>query len=207
MQVKPIAKATKAPSPRQSVRRASPLPRAARIVAWVLGLPALLSLLVYVVLLMTPIKLPLGSDAVQALISSTIPSSSTLQLGDMALTLESGIWPVVQFSPVLLTDSNSGARVEIGALEVGFSPVRALFGKPGATITLVAPHLQIVQDLSGLALPVSMLLMIQQADRRPCVCLRGQTRFPPPIFRPTESILAGRCRRQQVQGFGRTMTG
>ena len=35
----------------------------------------------------------------------------------------------------------------MAALEIGFSPVRALFGQPGATVTIVKPHIQIVQDL------------------------------------------------------------
>ena len=34
-------------------------------------------------------------------------------------------------------------------MEVGFSPMRALFGQPGATVTMVRPHIQIVQDLFG----------------------------------------------------------
>ncbi|WDR05670.1 AsmA-like C-terminal domain-containing protein [Devosia rhodophyticola] len=166
------------PSPRLIKRRMPPLPRAARIVAWVLGLPALLSLLLYAVMLITPIKLPFGSNAVQAIVASALPPSSTLELGDMALALESGVWPVVRFSPVLLTDAKSGARVNIGALEVGFSPVRALFGQPGATITVVAPHVQIVQDLLGPR--VSSFDVVDDPDGGPPTVrvLEGADTFP-----------------------------
>ncbi len=116
---------------------------------WVLGIPAVLLLLLYVILLITPIRLPFGSEAARALAQSALPATSQLQLGPMALALENGVWPVIQFSPVVLTDSKSGARVAVDALEIGFSPTRALFGQPGATVTVVRPHVQIVQDLYG----------------------------------------------------------
>lgn len=78
-----------------------------------------------------------------------MPATATLELGEMALALENGVWPVIQFAPVSLTDSKSGAVVRMEALEVGFSPARAVFGQPGATITIVRPHIQMVQDLYG----------------------------------------------------------
>jgi len=126
-----------------------PVRHTAKIAVWVLGIPALLSLLLYLVLLITPIRLPFGSEAAQAAASSALPPTSQLTLGPMALALENGVWPVIQFSPVLFTDSKTGARVAMDALEVGFSPTRALFGQPGATVTIVKPHIQIVQDLFG----------------------------------------------------------
>ena len=135
--------------PSAGKKKRHPLRQAAKIVVWLLGIPAVLALLLYLVMLITPIRLPFGSEAAEAIARSAMPPTSELQLGEMALTLENGIWPVVQFSPVLLTDSKSGARVEMEALEVGFSPARALFGQPGAVVTLVKPHIQIIQDLFG----------------------------------------------------------
>lgn len=123
--------------------------RIAKICVWVFGLPVLLLLAGYFVLLATPVKLPFGSSAARAMAVAALPPTSDLQLGEMWLALESGIWPVIRFSPVVLTDTKSGARMEMGALEVGFSPMQALFGQPGATVTMVAPHIQIVQDLFG----------------------------------------------------------
>ncbi|KKB83684.1 hypothetical protein VW29_13350 [Devosia limi DSM 17137] len=130
-------------------RQRHPLRHAAKIAVWALGIPAVLSLLLYLVLLITPIRLPFGSEAAQAIVRSALPPTSKLELGQMALALESGVWPVIQFSPVVLTDTKTGARVQIDALELGFSPVRALIGQPGATVTIVGPHVQIVQDLFG----------------------------------------------------------
>ena len=132
-----------------SPRQRHPARHSARIAVWVLGIPALLLVVLYLILLITPIRLPMGSEAAQAIARSSLPATSELTLGPMALTLENGVWPVIQFAPVLLTDSKTGSKVAIDALEVGFSPVRALFGQPGATVTIVRPHIQIVQDLYG----------------------------------------------------------
>ena len=51
------------------------------------------------------------------------------------------------------------------ALEVGFSPVRALVGQPGATVTIVGPHLQVNQDLFGPRL--TSFEIVPDARRRP----------------------------------------
>jgi hypothetical protein len=122
---------------------------AARIAVWVLGLPAALLLLLYLVLLVTPVPLPFGSNATRAIVMSTMPPTTDLQLGSAALALEGGVWPVIRFSPVVLDDTRSGARIGMDALEVGFSPMRALVGQPGATVTIVGPRVQMVQDLFG----------------------------------------------------------
>ncbi|KKC38742.1 hypothetical protein WH87_07430 [Devosia epidermidihirudinis] len=130
-------------------RKRHPTRRAAKLAVWILGIPCVLLVLLYFVMLITPIRLPFGSEMASAVARSALPESSDLDLGNMALALENGVWPVIQFSPVSLTDAKSGAKVAIDALEVGFSPARALFGQPGATVTVVRPHVQIVQDLFG----------------------------------------------------------
>ena len=61
---------------------------AAKVCVWVVGIPAALSLLLYLILLITPIRLPFGGDAVRAFAQSTMPATSNLQLGQMALALE-----------------------------------------------------------------------------------------------------------------------
>ncbi|MEO5805723.1 AsmA-like C-terminal domain-containing protein [Devosia sp.] len=159
-------------------RPRSPLRRAAKISVWALGVPALLLVLLYLVLLATPVKLPFGSNAARAVAMSTMPPTSNLQLGDMALALEGGIWPVIQFSPVVLTDTKTGARIEMGALEVGFSPMRALFGQPGATVTMVAPHIQMVQDLLGPR--ITSFQLINDPDGGPATVrvMEGADAFP-----------------------------
>ncbi len=165
-------------TPPSAQRKRPPARHAAKILVWALGIPATLVVLLYLVLLVTPVRLPFGSDAAQAVAQSAMPPTSTLQLGDMALALEGGIWPVIHFSPVVLTDSKSGARVEIEALEIGFSPVRALFGQPGATVTIVKPHIQIVQDLLGPR--VTSFEMIDDPKGGPPTVrvMEGQDTFP-----------------------------
>ena len=152
--------------------------RAAKVAVWVLGIPAALSLLLYLILLITPIRLPFGSEAAQAIARSAMAPTSQLQLGQMALALENGVWPVIQFSPVVLTDSKTGARVTMEALEVGFSPARALFGQPGATVTVVRPRIQIVQDLYG-PRPTSLEITDDPNGGEPTVRVQeGQDAFP-----------------------------
>lgn len=106
-------------------------------------------MVLYLVLLVTPIRLPFSGETVRSVVQSMLPPTSQLEMGDLAIAVENGVWPVIRFSPVVLNDSLSGARVAMDALEVGFSPLRALMGQPGASITIVGPHLQLVQDLHG----------------------------------------------------------
>ena len=76
----------------QSARRSRPPGRrAGRIALWVLGLPAAIVLLLYLVLLITPIRLPFAGGAVRALVQGALPASSQLELGEMALALEGGV--------------------------------------------------------------------------------------------------------------------
>ncbi len=120
-----------------------------RVATWVLGVPCLVLLILYAIMLFTPIRIPFSGQAIRNFVQNFVPETADLQMGDMALALENGVWPVLQFSPVDFNDSKSGARIRMDALEVGFSPARALFGQPGTTITIVGPHVQIVQDLYG----------------------------------------------------------
>ena len=123
--------------------------RAAKVAVWLIGIPCVLALVLYAVLLVTPVRLPFSGPAVRSLVQSFLPETSELTMGDMALALERGVWPVLRFEPVQYYDRKSGARIAMEALEIGFSPSRALFGQPGTTIAIVGPHVQIVQDLYG----------------------------------------------------------
>jgi len=145
---------------------------------WIVGIPCVLLLALYLILLITPIRLPFAGQAVRAFVQSMIPPSASISMGDMALALENGIWPVVRFSPVTLTDHQSGARIEMEAFEVGFSPTRALFGQPGATVTVVKPHLQMVQDLHGPRLARLELLDAPDGGPPTLRVLEGQQAFP-----------------------------
>lgn len=171
-------------------RKRAPARHAAKLAVWFLGIPAVLLLLLYLILLVTPVRLPFGSEAVQAMARSALPPTSQLQLGHLALTLENGVWPVIQFSPVLLTDSKTGARVSMEALEVGFSPARAMFGQPGATVTIVKPHIQIVQDLFGPR--VTSFELLEDAEGGPTVRVQeGDDAFPAVDISPDGIDLGG----------------
>lgn len=172
---------------------------AAKLCVWGLGIPAVLSLLLYLVLLITPVRLPFGGDAVRAFAQSTMPATSNLQLGQMALALENGVWPVIQFSPVQLTDTKSGANISIEALEIGFSPARAIFGQPGATITLVRPHVQVVQDLFGPRV-TSFDLLDDPNGGPPTVQVReGEDAFPAVDISQRGIDLSGAAQPQQMR--------
>lgn len=138
----PAPPSPKAPPPARRRRKR-------RILAWVFGVPAAILIILYLVLLITPIRLPFSGDTVRGIVQSVLPPGSHLEMGDLAIAVENGVWPVIRFSPVVYSDTISGAQVAMEALEVGFSPLRALLGQPGATVTVVGPHLQLVQDLHG----------------------------------------------------------
>ncbi|WP_127753194.1 AsmA-like C-terminal domain-containing protein [Devosia sp. 1566] len=165
------------PGPAPAMRRRHPMRLAAKMGAWVLGVPAVLLIVLYLVLLVTPLRLPFGGEAARALAQSIMPPTSKLDLGGMALALERGVWPVLQFSPVLMTDAKTGAKVKMDALEIGFSPIRALVGQPGATITIVRPHIQIVQDLFG-PRTTSFELVADEQGGTTARVLEGEDAFP-----------------------------
>lgn len=166
------------PVPGQKVRRRSPLRVLARVAAWLFGVPIALSVALYLVLLITPIPLPFVNSQVRNLVLDSMPEGSQLELGDMALALEGYVWPVIKFSPVVYTDTVSGAKVSMEALEIGFSPVRALIGQPGATVTVVGPHLQVNQDLFGPRL--TSFEIVPDAEGGPPVVriIEGAAAFP-----------------------------
>ncbi len=115
----------------------------------VLCLPVVLLALIYLRLMIGPVSLQLVRPNVEQAIRATLPSGSSIALGDLSLSLSSHFSPVLHFAPVTLTEDGSGATVGIDALEIGFSPFQALIGHPGAVVSLIDPHLQILQDLLG----------------------------------------------------------
>lgn len=139
--------------------------------------PVILLALLYAVLIVTPIPLPFVSSQVRNLVLGSMPEGSQLELGDMALALEGYVWPVIRFSPVTYTDVKTGGTVSMEALEVGFSPVRAIVGQPGATVTIVGPHLQVNQDLFGPRL-AKFELVDEPDGSRTVRVIEGQDQFP-----------------------------
>lgn len=139
--------------------------------------PVILLVLLYAVLVVTPIPLPFVSAQVRNVVLSSMPEGTQLELGDMALALEGYVWPVIRFSPVTYTDVKNGGTVSMEALEVGFSPVRAIVGQPGATVTIVGPHLQVNQDLFGPRL-AKFELVDEPDGSRTVRVIEGENQFP-----------------------------
>jgi hypothetical protein len=164
---------------------------AGRILAWVAGIPVALLGVLYVVLLITPIPLPFLGTQVRNVIAGSMPEGSGIELGEMALALENYTWPVIQFTPVVYTDKISGARITMEGLHVGFSPIRALWGQPGATVTVVKPYIQVNQDLFGPRL-VSFDIVPGENGAPPTVrILEGEDAFPEVDLSPEGVDLTG----------------
>lgn len=142
------------------------------------GVPLGLCLALYVILLITPIPLPFLRDQALGMVRNVMPPTTSLELGDMALALEHYAFPVIKFSPVAMIDTKSGARVHVDALEVGFSPLRALVGQPGASITVVGPHLQLNQDLLGPRLTRLEIVDDPKGGRPTVRVIEGEDAFP-----------------------------
>lgn len=165
------------PAPGPKLRKRSAWRILGRIAAAVVAAPVMLLVLLYAVLLVTPIPLPFVSSQVRNVVLNSMPEGSQLELGDMALALEGYVWPVIRFSPVTYTDIKTGGTVRMDALEVGFSPIRAIVGQPGATVTIVRPHLQVNQDLFGPRL--ARFELVDEPDgSRTVRVIEGQEPFP-----------------------------
>lgn len=119
------------------------------VLAWIIGLPLVLVLVTWLVLLVTPIPLPFVGGQARNAVMASLPPTMDIDFGNTFLALEGGVAPVLQFSPVQMKDRATNAHVEIEALEIGFSPFRAIMGQPGVVITMVEPRLQVIQDLLG----------------------------------------------------------
>ena len=61
-----------------------------------MGILLLPLVVIYLVLLFMPIPLPFVRDQARNAVLSSLPPSANLELGDMALALEGGTWPVLQ---------------------------------------------------------------------------------------------------------------
>lgn len=146
--------------------------------AWLLGVPVTLLAILYVVLLISPIPLPFIAAQVRNIVLSSMPANTELELGEMALALEGYAWPVLQFSPVVYKDTASGGKVAMDALEVGFSPIRALVGQPGATVTIVGPRIQLNQDLFGPRLAELEIVPAQPGGVATVRVIEGSQAFP-----------------------------
>jgi hypothetical protein len=178
------------PAPGSQLRKRSAWRTLGKIAAALVAAPLVLLVVLYLVLLVTPIPLPWVGTQVRNLVLSSMPEGSELELGDMALALEGFALPVIQFSPVVFTDTLNGGSVSMDALEVGISPTRMLIGQPGAIITIVGPHLQVNQDLFGPRIAKFEYIDAPNGERTVRV-IEGQHSFPTVNLSPEGVAVTG----------------
>lgn len=154
------------------------LRRVGRVLLWVFGVPAVLLLALYAKLLFGPIPLPFAREQAQIGAIEALPENISVEFGDTALATENGFWPVIQFTPVTITDSDSGAIIRMDALEIGFLPIQAIFGRPGVSVTMVRPHIQLVQDLFGPRLAGFQLVDDEDGDDATIRIIEGENSLP-----------------------------
>ncbi|MCF6327911.1 MAG: hypothetical protein L3J21_11560, partial [Devosiaceae bacterium] len=169
----PNSSAPRKQRPKKSRRR-----KFAYGVSWTFGVPVLLLLMFYLALLVAPIPVPFVGGQARAMVLSSLPKDMDLELGATFLNLKDGAALTLRFSPVILTDSQTGGKVEMEALEVGFSFWRALLGQPGAEIIFVAPKLQVVQDLFGPRLAKFELVEGENGNGDVVRVIEGASTFP-----------------------------
>ncbi len=162
----------------KSLRRRKVVKGVAHGVSWGVAVPMLAFLVFYLILLVRPIPLPFVGNQARAMVLESLPDNMELELGETFLSLENGVSPALRFSPVVLLDRATGGKVEMEALEIGFSAGRALLGQPGAEITLVGPRLQVVQDLFGPRLAQFELIEETNDEHALVRVIEGESAFP-----------------------------
>ncbi len=144
---------------------------------WVFGFLAFIVFAIYIFLLFSPISLQFIRDPIQNAALRAIPNDYNVELGDISLSLENGILPSIQFSPAIITDEINAVKIELKALNVGFSPLKSLFGQPSLNISLVQPHLKIIQDLLGPRL-AEFEIIEEGGDEAAIYILEGENSYP-----------------------------
>jgi len=164
--------------PKPPVKKKSKRRRVAYGFSWLVGIPVLAFLLLYIALLINPVPVPFVGAQARAMVLNSLPKDMDLELGGTFLNLKDGVAPTLRFSPVVLIDRLTGGQVEMEALEVGFSPWRALLGQPGAQIAFVSPKLQVVQDLFGPRLAQFELVTGSNGADDIVRVIEGESSFP-----------------------------
>lgn len=149
-----------------------------RVVAWMFGVPLVLVLALYARLLISPIDIGFVRGQAETAVLSGLPANSDVHFGNLYLSMGSQLQPVLRFDGVKFSDHNSGAGIEMAALEVGFSPFFAILGKPSAKVKLVAPKFQILQDLLGPRLAKFELVESVETGQAVVRIMEGNSAFP-----------------------------
>lgn len=155
------------------------------------GIPAVFILLVYARLLFGPIDMSFIRASAESMVRAGLSANTDLALGDVSLSISPTLRPVLRFAPVVLTDHNTGAEIKTDALEIGFSPLQAIYGQPAAVVTLVNPQVQVLQDLLGPRL-ASFTTREDPATGETIVEIReGNDAYPPVKILPGGLVVTG----------------
>lgn len=123
--------------------------------------------LLYGRLMMGPISLNFLSGRVQAMVAGVVDDSFAVHWGDFGLSLSGPLDFAFRLSDVTLTEQKTHSVITMSALDISVSPLGMLRGRPEASIVLIGPHFQLVQDLLGTRL--SRFDMVDPGDGTPAV--------------------------------------
>ena len=108
-----------------------------------------------------------------------MPENYDIELGEIELAIRNAIFPIVQFSPAILIDKKNAAKIEMKALDIGFSPLKALINQPSLKVALVSPKLKIIQDLLGPRLADFELITSEDNENSDAIyVLEGEKSYP-----------------------------
>jgi hypothetical protein len=136
----------------------------ARVVAIiVLGLLAL----AYGRLLVGPISLNFLSDRVQSMVAGVVDDSFAVDWEEFGLSLSGPVNFAFRLSDVTLTERANQSVITMEALDISVSPFGMMRGRPEASVVMIDPHFQVVQDLLGTRL--SRFDIVDPGDGTPAV--------------------------------------
>lgn len=123
--------------------------------------------LLYARLLIGPISLNFLSDRVQTMVAGVVDDSFVVDWQDFGISLNGPIDLAFRLSGVELTERQSRSVISMSALDISISPFGLMGGRPEASVVMIDPHFQVVQDLLGTRL--SRFDMIDPGDGTPAI--------------------------------------
>jgi len=149
-----------------------------RSIAFIVAVPLFILLAIYIKLLISPISLQMFDKQLNDIAIDSLPKGFEVELGNPFLALEAAAIPVIKFSPVTFIDSKTRAKIEMESLDIGFSPLNAIFGQPGVNITLLQPKIKIIQDLHGPRLGEFEFIEDSEGKDAAVWVMEGENSFP-----------------------------
>ncbi len=158
--------------------------------SFLLGVPIFGFLALYIVLLFTPISLHFIREPIQKAALSAIPQGYNVELGEIKIALKDRLLPSIEFSPAIIIDEKNAVKIKLEALNIGFSPLKSLIGQPALNISLISPHLKVIQDLLGPRL-ADFEIIDENGEDAAIYILEGETSYPKVRITPKGLDLEG----------------